>query len=71
MRCNWKPKTRDPLVQRGAHHDDHGDDDHDQNENIPIVQCDQKTCHMVFIIIPSVSILPGLDKGEINYQHDH
>ena len=25
MRCNWKPKARDPLVQRGAHHDDHGD----------------------------------------------
>lgn len=62
-------------------------DDDDQNENIPIVQCDQKTfkshlsshfssgfsfyCHMAFFIIPSVGILPGLDKGEINYQHDH
>ena len=32
MRRHWKPKARDPLVQRGSHHD-FNDDDHDFNDD--------------------------------------
>ena len=37
MHRHWKPKARDPLVQRGSHHDfnddDHGGDDEDGGDH--------------------------------------
>ena len=32
MRRHWKSKARDPLVQRGSHHD-FNDDDHDGDDD--------------------------------------